>query len=302
MYSNKLTIEPDLKPLYANLKRLSIGKYLYTREFSLFALENNFDEAWKNCKKAVTREKSMVILGRHNTEDEEKAFMFILSMLYEEDCLEFEKFLAIVLPNFARWHPTKLDFTPIHQNLEELNFTKKDLLSFTKKIRTIRDSKPDKIAHSNNKKEDIPESIKNTNKIFIVHGHNDKARLELCKLLKDDLGLEPVVLQDEPNQTVETIIAKFERLAKDCSAALVLFTPDDIADGKLRARQNVILELGYFLGNFQGYKNRRIAIIKTGDIEIPSDISGVLYLEYYRNMKEIFYDLKKQFETWGYKV
>ena len=69
----------------------------------------------------------------------------------------------------------------------------------------------------------------------------------------------------------------------------------------MRARQNVILELGYFLGKFQDQPNRRIIIIKTGDIEIPSDISGVLYLEYFKNMKEIFYDLKKQFETWGYK-
>ncbi|MFV8467395.1 TIR domain-containing protein [Flavobacterium sp. LB1P62] len=147
----------------------------------------------------------------------------------------------------------------------------------------------------------VPKVKVDSKKVFIVHGHDDKARLQISKILKDDLGMEPIVLQEEPNVSLETIIVKFERLAKDCSSAIILFTPDDNANGKLRARQNVILELGYFLGKFQDQPNRRIIIIKTGDLEIPSDISGVLYLEYIKNMKEIFYDLKKQFEIWGYK-
>lgn len=138
-------------------------------------------------------------------------------------------------------------------------------------------------------------------KVFIVHGHDDNARLELVNILKNELNLEPIVLQEEATVSIEIIISKFERLANDCSSALILFTPDDNADGKLRARQNVILELGYFLGKFQNKENRRIAIIKNGEVEIPSDISGVLYFEFHKNIKEIFFDLKRQFETWGIK-
>ncbi|WP_321288282.1 nucleotide-binding protein [uncultured Sunxiuqinia sp.] len=293
--------EPRLKPLYANLKRLNIGEYLYTKEFELFSIENNFDGVWKDCKKEVSRQKSMIIVGHHNTEDDERAFLYLMTLWYQQSFDSFDKFIITVLLNFAEWHSTKLDFTAIHHNLKQLDFEKSVLLAFTKDARAIRDSKPEKIEEKIIKTTKTPSITVDSKKVFVVHGHDDKARLELCKLLKDDLGVEPVILQDEPNLTVETIISKFERLAKECSAALILFTPDDNAEGKSRARQNVILELGYFLGKFQGQENRRIAIIKTGDIEIPSDISGVLYLEYLKNIKEIFYDLKKQFETWGYK-
>lgn len=296
-----MEVEPKLKPLYANLKRLNIGEYLYSKEFELFAIENNIDEVWKDCKKEVNRQQSVIFIGHHDTEDEEKAFLYLMTLWFDQSYNSFDKFIVAILLNFARWNTTKLDFTPIHHNLKRLDLEEKTLLSFTKQARAIRDSKPEKI------EEKIIETKKTTSikhdskKVFVVHGHDDKARLELCKLLKDDLGMEPVILQDEPNLTVETIISKFERLAQECSVALVLFTPDDNSEGKYRARQNVILELGYFLGKFQGQENRRIAIIKTGEVEIPSDISGVLYLEYFKNMKEIYYDLKKQFEIWGYK-
>ena len=296
-----MTIDPKLKPLFANLKRLKMGKYLNTKEFELFTIENNIDDVWNDCKKEVSRKSNVVILGYHNTEEEEEAFAYLMSLWYDQDYDSFGDFITTVLLNFAKWHSTKLDFTSIHHNLKQIGLTEKNLLAFTKESRKIRDSKPEKIeeSHINTKK---AKQIKLDNKkVFIVHGHDDKARLELAKIIKDDLGLEPVVLQEEPNISIETIIAKFERLAKDCSSALILFTPDDNANGKLRARQNVILELGYFLGKFQDSENRRIAIIKNGDIEIPSDISGVLYLEYFKNLKEIFYDLKKQFETWGIK-
>jgi predicted nucleotide-binding protein len=144
--------------------------------------------------------------------------------------------------------------------------------------------------------------IINNKRIFVVHGRDDKSRLELCNILKDDFKLEPIVLQDKPNNSIDTIISKFERLASECSAAIVLFTPDDDAEGNKRARQNVIFELGYFLGKFQDQENRRIIILKKGAVEIPSDISGVLYLEYSKAVKESFYDLKKQLEHWGYNV
>lgn len=278
-----------------------MGKYLNTKEFELFTIENNIDDVWNDCKREVSSKSNVVVLGYHNTEDDEEAFAYLMSLWYDQDYDSFGDFIKTVLLNFAKWHSTKLDFTSIHHNLKQLGLTEKNLLAFTKESRKIRDSKPEKIeeSHINTKK---AKQIKLDNKkVFIVHGHDDKARLELSKIIKDDLGLEPVVLQEEPNVSIETIIAKFERLAKDCSSALILFTPDDNANGKLRARQNVILELGYFLGKFQDSDNRRIAIIKNGDIEIPSDISGVLYLEYFKNIKEIFYDLKKQFETWGIK-
>jgi predicted nucleotide-binding protein len=303
MYEDRRrNIEPKLKPLFANLKRIRIGEYLYTKEFELFAIENNIDEVWSECKSDVNRQRRVITLGYHNTEDEEEAFLYLMDLWYEQSYDSFGEFITAILINFAEWHSTKIDFAPIHHNLKQIGIKDKILLDFTKDARKIRDSKPEKIEEKLIETKNTPKIKVDSKKIFIVHGHDEKARLQLSKILKDDLDFEPVVLQEEPNVSLETIIAKFERLAKDCSAAIILFTPDDEANGKLRARQNVILELGYFLGKFQDQPNRRIIIIKTGDIEIPSDISGVLYLEYFKNMKEIFYDLKKQFETWGYKL
>lgn len=296
-------IESKLKPLYANLKRLKIGDYLYTKEFDLFALENNFDEIWEDCKTEIRRSKNVVVLGYHNTEDEEEAFTLFMSAWYDQDYDSFDGFISTILLNFAKWSPIKLDYTRIVNNLKDIGISKESILGFTKEFRKIEEKKPVRVEETKIKFDKEPPHITlNSNKIFVVHGRDDKSRLELCNILKDDFMLEPIVLQEMPNNSIETIISKFERLASECSAAIVLFTPDDDAGDNKRARQNVIFELGYFLGKFQDEKNRRIIILKKGTLEIPSDISGVLYLEYNKAVKESYYDLKKQFEHWGYTI
>ena len=72
-----------------------------------------------------------------------------------------------------------------------------------------------------------------------------------------------------------TIIQKFREEAKDVGFAVVLLSPDDeTAEGQSRARQNVILELGFFLG---ALGPERVAALKKGDVETPSDFDGVIY-------------------------
>lgn len=107
-------------------------------------------------------------------------------------------------------------------------------------------------------------------------------------------------LQEQPNQSIDLIFPKFERLAKECSIAIILMTPDDNVNENSRARQNVIFELGYFLGMWQKEVDRKVILLKKGNIEIPSDISGVLYITYTNNITEAYYDLKKQLNHWGY--
>lgn len=300
--NNNMDIEPKLKPLYANLKRLKIGEYLYTKEFNLFAIENNFDEAWESCKSEVRNKSNVLILGYHNTEDDEEAFLYLMNLWFDQDYFNFHNFILTVLLNFAIWHPTKLDYTSVISNLKNLEITKENILSFTKDFRKIQEKKPIKVEDTKLKLEKSPKLILKTNKVFVVHGRDDKSRLELCKILKDDFKLEPIVMQETPNKSIDTIISKFDRLSNECSAAIVLFTPDDEAGENMRARQNVIFELGYFLGKFQEEEERKIIILKKGNVEIPSDISGVIYLEYNKAVKEVYYDLKQQFEHWGYSI
>lgn len=139
-------------------------------------------------------------------------------------------------------------------------------------------------------------------RIFVVHGHDMASMHELCRILKDEFALEPVVLSEQPNIGLDTIISKFERLAETCTAVAVLLTPDDRMNESemLRARQNVIFELGYFLGLLKSPDQRRIMIFFKEGVEVPSDINGVVYLRYDKSITEVFYQMKKQIEIWGY--
>ena len=115
-------------------------------------------------------------------------------------------------------------------------------------------------------------------KVFIVHGHDIAARETMARFIAK-LELEPVILHEQPNLG-KTIIEKFEANAEVCYA-VILLTPDDEGgkkgdnDLKERARQNVILELGYFMGKL-GREN--VCAIYKDNVEVPSDILGVLYL------------------------
>lgn len=119
-------------------------------------------------------------------------------------------------------------------------------------------------------------------KVFLVHGHDERVLHEMARFL-EKLDQQTIVLREQPNQG-RTIIEKFEQYS-DVGFAVVLLTPDD-KGGKVndppeslraRARQNVILELGYFLGKLG--RNRVCAVFRSG-VEIPSDYSGVIYLEF----------------------
>jgi len=119
---------------------------------------------------------------------------------------------------------------------------------------------------------------KGSNKVFIVHGHDEAALHGLARFV-EKLGLEAIILKEKPNQG-RTIIEKFEDAARDVGFAIVLFTPDDEAihagQSSQRARQNVVFELGYFSGVLGRGK---VCLLRKGDVEIPSDLYGVIYTD-----------------------
>lgn len=118
-------------------------------------------------------------------------------------------------------------------------------------------------------------------KVFVVHGHDSLVKTEVARML-EKLDLEPIVLHEQPNEG-KTIIEKFERDASQVQFAVAILTPDDEGypvnkpgEKKKRARQNVILELGYFSG-ILGREN--VCVLFKGDLEVPSDYLGVVYVE-----------------------
>lgn len=114
--------------------------------------------------------------------------------------------------------------------------------------------------------------------VFIVHGHDEKLKLEVARYI-ERLQLTAIILAEKANQG-RTIIEKFEKHAEAVDFAIILLTPDDFGgakgtDSKPRARQNVILELGYFIGKLG--RNAVCALHKSG-VELPSDILGIVYV------------------------
>ena len=144
-----------------------------------------------------------------------------------------------------------------------------------------------------------------TRKVFIVHGHDETMKEAVARALVK-LDLEPVILHEQPNKG-RTIIEKFSDYA-DVGFAIVLLSGDDFAyakdsdvdNKKSRARQNVILELGYFIGKL-GREHVLPLYKEEPDFEIPSDYSGVLFTSFdNKGMWQL--NLVKELKACGFEV
>lgn len=154
------------------------------------------------------------------------------------------------------------------------------------------------------------EAIKNNQEqsinIFIVHGKDENMKVSVARVI-EKLKLNPIILHEKPN-IGRTIIEKFTDYS-NVQFAVVLLSPDDIGYLKeslseenvyYRARQNVILELGYFLGKL-GRARVLVLFKEEKKFEIPSDYSGVLFIPFDSSGKWQI-DLVKELKASGYSV
>lgn len=138
----------------------------------------------------------------------------------------------------------------------------------------------------------------NMDKIFIVHGHNGELKQSVARIIEKQ-GIEAIILSEQVNQG-RTIIEKFENYG-DVGGAICLFTSDDIGKAKNedadkpRARQNVVLETGYFMGKLG---RDHVVILSDDGIEMPSDLSGVVYT----NTSNWQFDLLRELKGMGYSI
>lgn len=143
------------------------------------------------------------------------------------------------------------------------------------------------------------------NKVFIVHGHNESMKQSVARIV-EKLELTPIILHEQSNLG-NTVIEKF-MTHSNVGFAIVLLSADDFgyskSEGKdkarKRARQNVILELGFFIGKLG--RNRVVALVEdSSDFEIPSDINGVIYISF-DNVGKWKFDLLKELVDNGYNL
>ena len=156
-------------------------------------------------------------------------------------------------------------------------------------------------ANNNNK---IIKTKPETNKVFVVHGHDEEMKQTVARKL-EKLDLEPIILHELPNRA-RTIIEKFEASSEMISFAIVLLSPDDKGceadnfpeSAKLRTRQNVMLELGYFIGKL-GRNNVLVLLKDEIDFEHPSDIVGILYTLFKDGWE---FEMVRELQSCGYDV
>jgi len=136
------------------------------------------------------------------------------------------------------------------------------------------------IARQRGEKTSFPLPTKQSNKIFVVHGHDEGMEQGVARFL-EKLNLEPIILHEQSNQGA-TIIEKLEANSS-VGFAIVLMSPDDVGRSKNtekledRPRQNVVLEAGWFMGRFG---RERTIVLKRDTLEMPSDLQGLVYIPY----------------------
>lgn len=130
------------------------------------------------------------------------------------------------------------------------------------------------------------------NSIFISHGHAELLKYQLKDFVREKLGKTALILSEQPNNGL-TIVEKLEAVSEKCYKAIILLTKDDeMADGSMRSRQNVIHEIGFFQGKY-GRKN--VILLCEEGVELFTNISGIVYIQFDRNhFAEVFEQLRNE--------
>jgi predicted nucleotide-binding protein len=129
------------------------------------------------------------------------------------------------------------------------------------------------------------EAVVQDRKIFVVHGHASEVKEAVSRLLEKTGAHDVVILHEQPSEG-RTLIEKFEDHAQASDTAVILLTADDVGGAapeagaaapslSPRARQNVVFELGFFVGRLG---RSRVVVLYEEGVELPSDFKGVVYI------------------------
>ena len=190
-----------------------------------------------------------------------------------------------------------IDFVVVDNFLKET--MNKPLLIDASDLKNISDAQAESKSNPSSAKEESSNQL-NLSKVFIVHGRDDSAKSLVARFI-EKLGLTAIILDEQANSS-NTIIEKFEEHS-NVGYAIILYTPCDIGGTnitnlKSRARQNVVFEHGYFFGKLG---RQRVCALVKDEIDIPSDINGVVYIPLDQNngwKLKISTELKKA----GFKI
>ena len=215
----------------------------------------------------------------------------ILRNYYEYSLYHYDSNDKDVIAKFHEWYEALLLFLSrylinknhefydfiCNQNVEGNGYALKSVYNAIKsKAAVLCDEILRNVENQGDKKDD--NMVCNSNKVFIVHGHNDVIKEKVARFLQNQ-GLEPIILHEQPD-CGKTIIEKFEKVTDNVGYAIILLSADDEGKAKTeieyknRARQNVIFEMGFFIGKLS---RERVFLLKEDGVEQPSDMQGIVY-------------------------
>ncbi len=161
---------------------------------------------------------------------------------------------------------------------ERLSDFQRDVNSKLHRLKSLQDQLPLYDSTAVTSETTTPKSVGGTG-VFIVHGHDEALKQQVARTVERLTGTSPIILHEQTDGG-RTIIEKFELHANDVGYAVILLTGDDRGglagsdEQRLRARQNVVFEFGYFVGRLG---RPRVTVLHAEGVELPSDLSGVLY-------------------------
>jgi predicted nucleotide-binding protein len=243
--------------------------------------------------------------GHHDVSALEKRIEETLSDLFGHDTTDFHRYREAASldngPHFisAGFGPARIE--PFQDYLRDGKAQALALLqgAVTGLEERIKDR--EELAEPTGAPANAPRGALDLSKVFIVHGHDGAPKADVARFI-EKLGFEAIILHERPNKG-RTLITKFREEAEGVRFAVVLMTPDDLgkalsaADLNARARQNVIFELGFFIGKLG---SERVAALVKGEVERPSDFDGVVYISLDKDDWRV--SLGKELKEAGYKV
>ena len=264
--------------------------YLHFSYNSLFEFLNNKISVNRHYNADASRELIFVIdlYNKLNKSLNKTKYEFILDKQYLEILSICETFLSSSGGSSIPEDFSKIDIIEIKPIFRLLNFSESaGIISQDVKI-NIQSEK----------------MVKDKNKVFIVHGHDNETKQEVARFI-ESIGLETIILHEQASRSM-TIIEKIEHYSSEANFAIVLYTPCDKGRGaketnvpaRNRARQNVVFEHGYLMAKI-GREN--VCALVKGEIETPSDISGVVYTPLDSNGGWKI-ELTKELKACGYTV
>lgn len=202
------------------------------------------------------------------------------------------------LKDFRNTHFSLMIFTLNETHSDYVKVCRSGLESTKAVFKVYLEEMQEEVFEKHESKVGESKKVADLKKVFIVHGHDGELKESVARMIERQ-GIEAIILSEQANKGA-TIIEKFEAYS-DVGAAICLFTADDSGKGnkesdyRKRARQNVVFEAGYFMGKL-GRQN--VIMIADVEIEIPSDMQGVVYSDntYWqvavlKELKEIGFDV-----------